>query len=262
VKVRHRLEGPGSTTLVLSGSLGTTLELWDSTVPSWESLRLLRYDHRGHGRSAVPPGPYSVDELGRDVLELLDELDLERVSFCGLSLGGAVGLWLAANAPTRIDRLVLASTSARFGDAEPWLERAATVRAEGLEAVADSVLARWFTPSFAADRPGLVARHREMLVATPAEGYAACCEAIAGWDFRERLSEVAAPTLVIAAAEDPATPPEHGRLLAERIPGAELVIVPRVAHLANIEQPETFAALVGGHLGSWARAPVATEGAA
>lgn len=262
MKLRHRLEGPDSITLVLSGSLGTTLEAWDSTVPSWESLRLLRYDHRGHGGSVVGSGPYSVEELGRDVLDLLDEVEFERVSFCGLSLGGAVGLWLAANAPARIDRLVLACTSARFGDSEPWFERAAIVRAHGLEVVADSVVARWFTPSFAADRPGLVGRYREMLVATPVEGYAACCEAIGGWDFRKRLAEVAAPTLVIAAADDPATPPEHGRGLADGIPGAELAILPHAAHLANVERPEVFAALVAGHLGSRARAPVATEGAA
>jgi 3-oxoadipate enol-lactonase len=248
--LHRRLDGPrNAPVLVLSNSLGTTLELWAANVTAWAgALRLVRYDQRGHGQPDAPAGPYTIEQLGLDVLALLDELQLERVSFCGLSLGGATGLWLAANANGRIDRLVLACTSARFGDPEPWLERASIVRQRGVEAVADGVVSRWFTPRFAAEHPGLVSGYREMLLTTPAEGYAGACEAIAGWDFRDRLGSIAASTLVLSGADDPATPPEHGRLLADGIPGAELVVLPEAAHLANVEQPDAFAALVVDHL--------------
>jgi 3-oxoadipate enol-lactonase len=223
--------------LALPSSLGTTAQLWDANVPSWsDSFRLLPYDQRGRG---------SVAELGGDLLELLDEHGVERVSVCGLSLGGATAMWVAANAPERVDRLVLACTSARFGKPEPWLERAAIVREQGLEPIADAVVARWFTP---AAPPELVARFRRMLVATPPPAYAACCEALARWDFRDRLAEIDAPTLVIAAAQDPATPPEHAELIARGIPDAKLVVLADAAHLANVEQADEFSRLVTEHL--------------
>jgi 3-oxoadipate enol-lactonase len=223
--------------LALPSSLGTTAALWDANAPYWaDSFRLLRYGQRGRD---------SVDALGRDLLALLDGHGFERVSLCGLSLGGATAMWVAANAPERVDRLVLACTSARFGEPEPWRERAALVREHGLEAIADAILARWFTP---AAPPELVARFRRMLVATPPESYAACCEALARWDFRDRLAEITAPTLVIAAADDPATPPEHAELIARGIPGAKLVVLPDAAHLANVEQAEAFSTVVAEHL--------------
>jgi 3-oxoadipate enol-lactonase len=248
VSLHHRLEGGGARTLVLSGSVGTTLELWDGNVSALSSqYRLLRYDHRGHGRSPVPPGPYTVEDLAEDVLELLDELGLERVSFCGLSLGGAVGMALAVRAPERLERLILCCTSARFGEPETWVERARTVRAAGLEAITDAVLERWFTPAFRAARPEVVARFREQFVATPREGYAACCDALARWDARENLGSIAVPTLAIAAADDPATPPEQLALIASGIPDAELVVLADAAHLVNVEQPEAFASATLGH---------------
>jgi 3-oxoadipate enol-lactonase len=223
--------------LVLPSSLGTTAELWDSNVPLWaESFRLLPYDQRGRS---------SVAELGEDLIALMDGHGLERASICGLSLGGATAMWVAANAPERVDRLVLACTSARFGEPEPWLERAAIVREHGLEPIADGIVARWFTP---AAPPDLVARFRRMLVETPRETYAACCKALAGWDFREHLSEITAPTLVIAGAEDQATPPEHAELIARAVRRAGLVAVLNAAHLANVEQPETFSGFVAEHL--------------
>jgi 3-oxoadipate enol-lactonase len=250
VNLSYRLDGArDGTVLALPSSLGTTMELWAPNLAGWsERFNVLRYDQRGHGRSQAPDGPYSVDELGRDFLELLDELELEHVSFCGLSFGGATGMWLAAHAPERIERLVLACTSSRFGEPEYWLERAARVRGGGVEAVADSVLARWFTPRFAAERPEVVARFRQLLVETPPEGYAASCEAIAGWDFRDRLAAIRAPTLVVGAADDPATPPEHARFLADGISGAKLVVLRDAAHLANVEQADAFSALVTEHL--------------
>jgi 3-oxoadipate enol-lactonase len=223
--------------LALPSSLGTTTELWDRNVGYWsDTFRLVRYNQRGRT---------SIAELGRDLFELLDELEADRVSVCGLSLGGATAMWAAATAPDRVDRLVLACTSARFGKPEPWLERAALVREQGLDPIADSVVARWFTP---AARPELVARFRAMLVETPPEAYAACCEALATWDFRDRLAEIRARTLVIAGAEDPATPAKHAELLAAGIPDATLVVLPAAAHLANVEQPQAFSKLVTDHL--------------
>jgi 3-oxoadipate enol-lactonase len=247
VKLRHRIDGPdGAPVLVLANSLGTTLELWDRNVAAWTpSLRVLRYDARGHGGSDVPPGPYGVEQLGRDVLGLLDELGIERASFCGTSLGGATGLWLAANAPERIERLVVACSSARFGEPDAWRERAELVRADGVEAIADVVVSRWFT----ADAPReLVAAYRAMLVSTPPEGYVATCEAVGAWDFRDRLGEISADTLVIAAAEDRAAPLEYSELIAERVPSSRFVVLDRAAHLANVERADAFSELVGEHV--------------
>jgi 3-oxoadipate enol-lactonase len=245
VRLHHRLDGPpGAPVVVFANAIGTTLELWDAQVPAFaQRLRVLRYDQLGHGRSDVPPGPYSVELLGRGLLGLLDELGIERFSFCGLSLGGAVGMWLGATEPERIDRLVLAATSARFAPPERWIERAALVRAEGVEPIADATMGRWFTPAFAD-----VAPFRAQLVATPPEGYAACCDALAVWDFRASLATIPVPTLVLVGADDPATPPGEARLIADGIPDAELVVVPRAAHLVNVEQPRAFNDAVLAHL--------------
>lgn len=251
MKLYHRLEGaPGAPVLVLSNSLGTTLELWDTNLEALTAhLRVLRYDQRGHGRSPVPRAPYDVGDLGRDVLQLLDEIEIGRASFCGLSLGGAIGLWLGANAHDRFDRLVVACTAARFGSPAGWLARARTVRDRGLRAISGLVLERWFTPTLRHNEPELVRRFRRMLETTAPEGYASCCEAIARWDFGERLEGVRVPTLVIAAADDPATPPAEGRAIADRISGAELAVIENAAHLANVERPPEFSTLVLAHLG-------------
>jgi 3-oxoadipate enol-lactonase len=250
VTLHYKLEGPpNAQTIVFSSSLGTTHELWDAQAEELAtSFRVLRYDHRGHGRSGVPPGPYTMEQLTADVAELLDGLELESVTFCGLSLGGAVGMFLASRAPDRVERLVLCSTSARFGQPDFWLDRARTVREHGVAAISDVVLERWFTPRFRTAHSDVVARFRELLVSTPREGYAACCEALAEWDFREELSSIAAPTLVVVAEDDPSTPPDHGRLIADRIPGAQLVEIRDAAHLANVEQPESVLHAIAGHL--------------
>jgi 3-oxoadipate enol-lactonase len=244
VTLHYRLDGPDDApVLALAASLGTTLDVWEPCLPSWNRLRVLRFDLRGHGGSDAPPGPYAVADLGRDVLELLDRLELPRVAFCGTSLGGAVGLWLAAEVPERIDPLVVAFSSARFG--ESYRERAANVRARGLDAVADEVVARWFTP---AASPALVAVYRAMLASAPVEGYAACCEAVAGWDFRGRLGDVRAETLVIAGAEDPATPPSHAELIRDGIASSRLTMLDGAAHLGNVERADAFASLVAAHV--------------
>jgi 3-oxoadipate enol-lactonase len=251
VSLDYRLHGRGgSPALVLANSLGTRQQLWSRQLPELaERFRVLTYDHPGHGASGLPESPCTVEAFAHRLLGLLDELALERVSLCGTSLGGMVGVALALEAPERVERLVLSCTSAYLGPPEGWAERARIVRAEGMEAIADSVVVRWFTPELARDEPETVARFRAMLVATPPEGYARCCEALAAWDARERLSAISAPTLVVAGAEDPATPVEHARLLASRIPGARLLVLERAAHLANVERAEEFTTAVLDHLG-------------
>jgi 3-oxoadipate enol-lactonase len=235
--------------VVLSNSLGTTLAMWDPQMAALgERFGVLRYDHPGHGEGRGAPTARSVEELARGLLAILDERGLERVSFCGLSLGGAVGMWLAMHAPERIDRLVLACTSTRFGVPENWIKRAATVRAEGLEAVADPVLALWFTQRTHRERPELVRSYRAMMVSADPEGYAGCCEALAGWDPGDALGMIAAPALVLAGSEDPVTPPEQAEVIRSRIPGARMSVIPEAGHLANIEQPEAFAVLLLEHL--------------
>jgi 3-oxoadipate enol-lactonase len=250
VVVHHRLEGPADgPVLVFSNSLGTTSEMWDDQAAALsERFRVLRYDTRGHGASPVPPGPYAIADLGRDVIELLDRLGIERASFCGLSIGGMTGMWLGAHAPQRLDRLVLCCTAPWLPPREQWVERAATFRAQGTGAVADAALERWFRPAFAGRDPERLERIRRTLLATPAEGYAACCEAIGELDLRAELADVRSPTLVIAGADDPVGTPEIARDMAAAIPDARLVVVPEARHLANIEQPETVTRALMEHL--------------
>jgi 3-oxoadipate enol-lactonase len=247
VALHHEIAGPpDAPALLLGGSLGTTVDMWRPQLPALaERLRVVRFDHRGHGGSPVPPGPYGIADLAGDVLALLDRLGLERVAYCGLSIGGMVGLWLAAHAPERIDRLVVVSSSAHLPPASAWRERAATVRTAGtVEAVADTVVARWLTPGFARAEPETVEWLRGMLAATPVDGYAACCEALARLDLRGDVPRIAAPTLVVGGAEDPATPPEHARALAAAIPGARLEILSPAAHLASVERAAEVTRLV------------------
>jgi 3-oxoadipate enol-lactonase len=231
--LHHRVDGEGERVVVLLGSLGSTLDMWNAQVPALaERFRVLRVDHPGHGGS---PLLYvrSVEGITQDVVALLDELRLDRVSFCGLSLGGAVGMRLALDAPERLDRLVLCSTSMRFATPDFWEERARVVREQGVEAIADLVLERWFTPDFADVR-----RYRDMLVSTPAEGYARCCEALRDWDVRGKLGDVGLQTLVVAGADDPSTPPADLEAIASEIPGARLIVLDRARHLVNVERAD------------------------
>jgi 3-oxoadipate enol-lactonase len=249
-ELHHTFAGPEDAgVVVLSNSLGTTLEMWDPQAGVLtRDHRVLRYDLRGHGRSPVPETPYSIADLGADLIGLLDRNGIERASLCGVSLGGMASMWVAAHAPERVDRLVLCSTSAIMGPPESWTERAALVRREGVGAVADTVVARWFTPAFAAARPDVVAGIRSQLAATPPEGYAGCCEAVRDMDQRPDLPAISAPTLVIAADGDPSTPPAHARTIADLVPGARLEVLERGAHLVNVEAPEIVNPLVLAHL--------------
>jgi 3-oxoadipate enol-lactonase len=239
-ELRYEFRGKrGSPAIVFTGSLGTDLTMWQ---PQADRLKprfcTLRYDIRGHGASEVPPGPYSMDDLGSDLVGLLDRLGIERASLCGLSIGGMISMWVAAHAPERVERLVLCSTSAQLGPPSAWTDRAATVRADGVEAIADAVLGRWFTPRFREAHPDVLDAMRQVLAATPCEGYAGCCEAIAAMDLTGDLASITAPTLVLSAEHDPATPPEHGRRIAQLIPGARFELISNAAHLASVERPD------------------------
>ncbi len=246
--LHHRITGPADApAVVLTGSLGTDLSMWDPQAQALaHRFRVICCDVRGHGRSPVPPGPYSMADLGGDLLALLDRLELAQAHLVGLSIGAMISLWAAAAAPARIGRLVACCTTAHFGPeaSAAYRERAAAVRAGGLEPVADGVVARWLTPGFAAARPDVVARLRAGLLATAPEGYAGCCEALAELDLRPALGDIRAPTLVLVGEEDPATPPAHGEAIAAAVPRASLCPVPAAAHLASVERAELVSALI------------------
>jgi 3-oxoadipate enol-lactonase len=250
VAVHHVVAGPqDAPTLVLSNSLGSTLAMWDPQIPVLaRHRRVVRYDLRGHGRSPVPPGPYDIADLGADLIDLLERVGAGRADLCGLSLGGQVSMWLAANAPERVGRLVLCSTSPRFEPSQAWADRAALVRAHGTEAVADTVVGRWFTPAFATAHPEVVAEMRAMIASTPTEGYAACCGVVERTDLRPSLPSIRAATLAIAGADDPAAPPVQAELIAAGIPDCRVVVVRGAAHLANIERADRVTDLVLQHL--------------
>jgi len=250
----YDVHGPADAPVLLLGSsVGTDREMWRPQLEAFaEVFRVIRYDHRGHGGSEVPDGPYTIADLGGDVLGLLDRLGIPRVRYAGLSLGGMVGMWLAANAPERVERLALCCTSAYLPPAQGWQDRAATVLASGMAAVADVVVARWFTFAFAAEQPDVVAGLRSILLAAPPRGYAGCCEAIGAMDLRGDLARITAPTLVIAGSADPATPPSHGEQIAASIPGTRLEEV-EAAHLATVERAAECTRLLIDHLGGEAR---------
>jgi len=249
VKLHARCEGPDDAPpLVLLGSVGSTIDMWTPVLgPLIEQYRVVRIDHRGHGASQPsPPGSAAtLADLADDVLSTLDDLDLARADFAGLSLGGMVGMWLAVHRPDRIGRLALLCTSTYLG--APYTQRAAVVRAEGMTAVADQVAARWITPGLAMRDEQLLASVRAMIAGVDAESYAQCCEAIGGMDLRADLGRIAAPTLVIAGADDPATPPSHLEAIAAGVANSQLEVVPDAAHVLTYEQPGAVAALLLEH---------------
>jgi 3-oxoadipate enol-lactonase len=213
-----------------------------------DTFRPVAVDLRGHGRSPVPPGSYCIEDLGQDVLDTADELGIERFSYVGLSLGGMVGMWLAAEHPARVDRLALICTSAHMPPASDWRDRAARVRSFGMTAVADAVVSRWFTADFAAQHPAVVAAYVATVASAPADGYAACCEAIAEMDLRDRLPAITAPTLIVAGDHDPSTPLPHAEVIHRGIPDSRLQVVGPASHLASVEANEAVTSLVRDHL--------------
>jgi 3-oxoadipate enol-lactonase len=251
VALHHVDEGPrDAPVLVLSGSLGSTLDMWRPQVaPLSERFRVIRVDHRGHGGSPVPPGPYRIADMAGDVLALLDALGVERVAWCGLSMGGMVGMYLGSEAPERLTSLTLCCTSAHFPDPTVWKERIAAVASDGTGPLAETVVSRWFTPEWAAEHPHVVAEMVAMVAQTPDEGYLASCQALEVWDHRDRLGAITVPTLVVAGDADPSTPIEpHARTIVDGIPGARLVVL-RAAHLASIERADEATALIAEHAG-------------
>lgn len=247
--IAYRFDGPETApVLLLSNSLGTDMTMWNPQIAAFSArFRVLRYDSRGHGQSGAPAGSYSIDRLGRDVIELLDALNIDTVDFCGLSLGGMIGQWLGIRAGDRLRRLVLANTSGQMAPPSAWDARIASVLHDGMAALAAASIERWFTPGFPATAPEAIAPIRETLIATRPQGYAGCCAAIRDMDMRRTATLIATPTLVIGGTLDPATPPPHSEALVAAISGSRLVML-EAAHLSNIEQPAPFSAAVLAHL--------------
>jgi 3-oxoadipate enol-lactonase len=238
----------GGPTIMLSNSLGATMAMWEPQMAALKKLfRVVRYDRRGHGQSDVPAGPYSMDRFGKDVLAILDDLNIDRVHWCGLSMGGMVGQWLGANAPDRIDRLILANTTCYYPDPTNWQNRIKTVRENGLAAIADTVISGWLTADFRAREPETAARMKAMLIASPIEGYLACCEALSRLDQRDLLPRIKAPTLIIAGRHDQSTPVDASVYMRSQIPDASMTLLD-AAHISNVEQAHNFTDAVIGFL--------------
>ncbi|MBB1636368.1 3-oxoadipate enol-lactonase [Cupriavidus sp. UME77] len=252
IALHYEIEGaPHAPVLVMSNSLGTDMQMW---APQMDSLlqrfRVLRYDTRGHGGSGLPSpaaAPFGFAELGQDVLAIMDHAGIQRAHFCGLSMGGMTGMWLAANHPERFGRFVLANTAALIGPASGWDTRIQTVRSQGMAAIVDAVLARWFSAAWLAGNAARIAPVRQMLLDASPEGYTANCAAVRDADLRAQLQRISCPVLVIAGTHDLATTPAQGREVAQGIAGARYVELDG-AHLSNWEQPEGFAQAVCGFL--------------
>lgn len=250
-QIHYAIEGQaGKPPLILSNSLGADFSMWDPQIPEFsKSFRVLRSDTRGHGKSSVTSSPYSIEQLAKDVLALADSLQFESFHFCGLSMGGQVGMWLAVNAPHRLNKVILCSTSAQIGIPEMWNARIATVRKEGMKNVAAAAIQRWFSAAFRAKNPSAIAHIQKVLEATSPEGYAACSAAVRDFDFRENLNNICTPTLVISGTHDSATTPADGQYLASHIACARYVEL-NGAHLCNIEDADRFNHEVLGFLNS------------
>jgi 3-oxoadipate enol-lactonase len=250
-RIHYELEGQsGSSVLVFSNSLGTNYSMWDPQAREFRrKLRVLRYDTRGCGQSSLTPGPYSIEQLAKDVLALLDALDFDRVHFCGLSMGGMIGMWLGVSAPERLNKLVLCNTAARIGTPDTWNARIDTVQKSGMKSIAPAVVERWFSPAFHQNAPATISSTQKMIEESNPDGYSACCAAVRDFDFREQVSRIRVPALVVAGALDPATPPADGRFLAHQIPGARYVEL-NAAHLSNIEDQDRFNNEVAAFLNS------------
>lgn len=241
VQIHYEWDGPEhAPVLAFCNSLGTNLRMWDPQIPDFSKhFRVLRYDSRGFGASSVTPGPYSIPQLSWDLVHLLDALQLDCVHFCGLSMGGMIGMFLGSNAPKRFHNIVLCNTAAQFGTPESWNARISAVRAGGMKAVASTVIERWLTPAYRAAHPAETAAAVAMLESADPEGYLANCAAVRDMDLRETLGAVRVPALVLAGSHDSVATPADGHFLSERIPGAGYAEVP-AAHLSNLEARDDF----------------------
>jgi len=232
----------GAPVLMLSNSLGTNLHMWDLQMPEFtRHFRVIRYDRRGHGKSGVPEGPYTMERLGRDVLAVLDALKIDKINWCGLSMGGMVGMWLGANAGNRLNKLILSNTTSYFADKALWEGRIKQVREKGLGSIVGGNMERWFSKNYR-DNPASAERLKDFtdnFLKTDVEGYVGCCGAIAAMDHRDLLPKIKVPTLIIAGKDDPATTVEASEYLRDHIPGAKLVVLD-AAHISNVELPELY----------------------
>ncbi len=249
VRLHYEMSGrKDSPVLVLLNSLGSNLHMWDRVLPAFESrFRVLRSDMRGHGKSEVAAEAFWIEQLGLDVLRMMDEAGVERASICGVSLGGMIGLWLGIHAPARVDRLILANTAARIGNEEMWRQRIEFVRAVGMEQLSAAALVRWFTPVYRDEHPEEMKRIRSMIAATDSDGYAACCGVLRDADLRADANRVTAATLVITGTDDPATTPAEGRALHAAIRHSGYVEL-NASHMAVWECADEFASAVVEHV--------------
>ncbi|WKU20301.1 3-oxoadipate enol-lactonase [Advenella alkanexedens] len=237
----YELNGPENTpVLFLSNSLGTTHSMWAKQVDYFsKNFRVLSYDTRGHGESVKNKGPYTLEQLGNDVLQITQALGIEKFSFCGISMGGLIGQWLGIHAPEKLDKLVVCNTAAKIGQEAGWNDRAALVRSEGMNPVADGSAGRWFTEGFVQANPASVNALINGLRQTDAEGYASCCDALAKADLREKIALIKTPTLIVAGSHDPVTTVADADAMAEKIAGSKRVDLD-ASHLSNIEASEAF----------------------
>jgi 3-oxoadipate enol-lactonase len=249
VRLRYAESGnPRGAVLVLANSLGSNMHMWDKALPAFQSkYRVVRFDTRGHGESAVVPAPFTIEQLGRDVLKVMDEVHAERASICGVSLGGLVGLWLGIHAPDRVDRLILANTAARIGTKEIWEQRIEIVNATGMAALAPMTLERWFTRAYRHKHPEEMEKIRRMIAATNPKGYIACCEVLRDTDLRVDAAQVKAASLVITGSHDPATHPTDGRALRAAIQHSSYLEL-NASHMSAWECADEFAGAVAKHL--------------
>ena len=241
--LHYAVDGPmRAPAIVLSNSLGTDYHLWDAIIARLAShFRVIRYDTRGHGGSTGKLEDYTIDELGQDVVDLLNFLNIDRAHICGISLGGMTAMWLAIHAPERVNRIVPCNTAARLGTVEGWNSRIETVRAGGMASIADGTMERWFSDGYRTKHKMQVATTRQMFVQTYAPGYMSCCAALRDADLTARVASIIAPTLVVAGSCDPVTPPSDLMWLQANIPGAKYLEL-KASHLSNVEQPDAFLA--------------------
>lgn len=245
IEIEGREDAPA---LLLSNSLSSDMTMWEDQLPQWtRHFRVVRYDQRGHGQSVANSGPYTLDQLGRDAVAVLDHLGIARAHFCGLSMGGMVGMWLLTHARARLDRTVLSNTSAYMGPAELWNGRIRLAREGGMEATVEPTVTRWFPREFHERAPQTIERMRAMIRRTPLEGYVGCCEALRDMDQRESIRAVAAPVMIIIGAKDPATTPEAGEIIHAAIRSSTTTFLD-AAHISNVEQPEAFTRAVVDYL--------------
>jgi len=247
--IHYEIQGPANApALILSNSLATNFGMWDAQIPDLHKhFRVLRYDTRGHGQSEVTPGPYSFEQLGRDVLALADEVDMDKFSLCGLSMGGVTGMWLGINAGHRLHKLALCSTAAKIGNPDTWNARIEAVRKGGMKSIAAATMERWFTAPFREREPQAVERIKHMVESSSSDGFIANCEALREADFREGITAIRTPTLVISGTHDTGTAPADGKFLAKQISGARYVELD-AAHLSNIEKQKQFTQEVSAFL--------------